>query len=156
MLDEPVVYGDGDVRIVHPPNTMEVSSAPVAEDVALSRNQWLEWARTGQHDTLYFSVFRDNRLVGQIFLHDQNPQTGESLIGYHLFQPQDRGQGIGTQALKLLVAYVVERTNLNYLVIITDEDNWPSRRIAEKCGFTYAGPAREGPPLICFAWRRGD
>jgi RimJ/RimL family protein N-acetyltransferase len=140
------------------PDFAAVSAAPVADDVAVSRDHWLALAQQGHEGVIYFSIYlQDNgksRLVGQIFLHDYDKQSQEALVGYHLFQTQDRGQGIGTAALRLLVYYVVEQTAIQQLVIITDVDNHASQRIAEKCGLTYRGPAREGLPLICYTWQR--
>jgi RimJ/RimL family protein N-acetyltransferase len=115
---------------------------------------WLPLALGDEQTVIYFSISRQGQLVGHIFLHDMNRATGEALIGYHLFQPSYRGHGIGTKALRLLLRYVSEHTDFHHLVIITSEDNVASRRIAEKCGFTYTGPAREGPPLICYEWQR--
>jgi ribosomal-protein-serine acetyltransferase len=86
--------------------------------------------------------------------HDYDREQQESLIGYHLFQPQDRGHGIGTMALRLLIQYVLTETQIRRLVIITDIDNYASQRIATKGGFVYRGPAREGLPLICYEWQR--
>ncbi|CAN5565107.1 hypothetical protein BH10CHL1_BH10CHL1_07340 [soil metagenome] len=147
---------DAEQISLHAPNPAEIWRTPIAADVYKSMEKWLAWSLVGERAVTYFSIYQGNRIVGQIFLHDGDSQTGESLIGYHLFQPQDRGRGIGTQALTLLLKYAVEQTNFTQLVIITDVDNQASRRIAEKCGFVYSGPAREGLPLICYQWHRNE
>jgi RimJ/RimL family protein N-acetyltransferase len=91
--------------------------------------------------------------VGQIFLHDVDPQAATALVGYHLFDVQTRGKGVGTRALGLLQDYAVEESDLKRLVIITTRDNVASRRVAEKCGFEYVGPQRERPDVgVCYAW----
>lgn len=140
------------------PDIAAVQAAPVASDVVDSRDHWLALANEGDNTVVYFSIYLqdkdEKRLVGQIFLHDYDQAQQESLIGYHLFQPQNRGQGIGTIALHLLVDYVLAETQIRRLVIITDLDNRASQRIAEKCDFVYTGPAREGLPLICYEWQR--
>jgi RimJ/RimL family protein N-acetyltransferase len=148
---------NGEVTICTPV-VAAVRCAPVADDVAESRNYWLAFAQQDLGSIIYFSIYckdkDENRLVGQIFLHDYDQEQKESLIGYHLFQPQDRGQGIGTAALRLLLQYVLAKTSIQRLVIITDENNSASRRVAEKCGFVYTGPAGEGLPLIRYKWYR--
>lgn len=150
-------FSDGAVSICVP-DIAAVQAAPVASDVAGSRDRWLGLARQGDDTIVYFSIYvrdgHDNRLVGQIFIHDYDREQQASLIGYHLFQPQERGRGIGTSALRLLVQYVSAETQIRRLTIITDQENHASQRIAEKCGFVYVGPAREGLPLICYEWQR--
>jgi RimJ/RimL family protein N-acetyltransferase len=140
------------------PDFSAVQAAPVASDVATSRHHWVALARQGDDSIVYFAIYQhvgdENKLVGQIFLHSYNHEQQESLIGYHLFQPQDRGHGIGTTALRLLLQYVSTETSIRRLVIITDQENHASQRVAEKAGFVYTGPAREGLPLICYEWRR--
>ena len=115
-------------------------------------------AQAGDTRIVYLSIYlRDqeaSRLVGQIFLHDYDRERQESLIGYHLFQPQDLGHGLGIIELQLLIHYVQSQTAIRRLTIITDTENRASQRIAEKCGFVYTGPAHEGLPLICYEWRR--
>jgi RimJ/RimL family protein N-acetyltransferase len=63
---------------------------------------------------------------------------------------EHRGRGVGTEAVRLLVRYVRDATDLEMLVIITAGDNVRSRRVAEKNGFTLAGPPREDPTGLCF------
>jgi RimJ/RimL family protein N-acetyltransferase len=137
------VYRNGDVSI-GPPEPDLIRSAPLATDIAASVATWLDRAEQSA-DTYYFSIFWRNTLVGQILLHDADWGDGESLIGYHLFAPEMRGQGIGTQALDLLLRFVAASTTLTRLVIITSQDNQASQRIAEKCGFRYVGSSREDP-----------
>ena len=126
--------------------------APKAADVAGSVVHWSTCAL--EHpDVYYFLIYLEEKPVGQILLHDQNCQTGESLIGYHLFEPQYRGRGIGTKALALLQQFVLKETNVSKLVIITGRDNIASQAIAKKCGFKNVGGAWEDPVnLVVFEW----
>jgi RimJ/RimL family protein N-acetyltransferase len=106
-----------------------------------------------RQDVYYFSVRWQNRLVGQIILHDVNEHVGEALVGYHLFEPQYRGRGVGTRMLALLQQFVAEETTLRALVAITRDDNVASQRIAQKCGFRHTGAPREDPRHgMCFHW----
>jgi RimJ/RimL family protein N-acetyltransferase len=143
---------------IRPPDFATVQRAPIAADVAASRDRWLAAAWQDDQTIVYFSVYQrhndEDALVGQIFLHDYDAAQQQALIGYHLFQPAYRGQGIGTLALGLLLQYVLAETQILRLTIITDLENRASQRIAEKCGFVYSGPAREGLPLICYTWQR--
>lgn len=151
------MYKSGDISIQQP-NFAEIWAEVVAEDVRESRDRWVHLAQQGDPAIIYFSIhhhFRDkSKVIGQIFLHDYDPIRGEALIGYHLFQAEYRGRGFGSTALQLLRFYVNQKTTIRQLTIITDQENRASQRVAQKGGFIYSGPAREGLPLICYQWQR--
>ena len=129
-----------------------LQSVLVDSDVRDSIEHWFSEARR-REDILYFSIFRDGKLAGQILLHDINAHIGESLVAYHLFHPQLRGQGTGTQALRLLQSYILHQKALKKLVIITSRDNLASQHIARKCEFQYVAPSREDPVNeMVFEW----
>jgi RimJ/RimL family protein N-acetyltransferase len=137
---------------IGPPNLSLLQSILIASDVKDSIKHWVSEAQK-QEDILYFSIFLGQELIGQILMHDLNPETGESLVAYHLFRPQMRGQGFGTLALRLLQSYVLRQTALKKLVIITSRDNLASQGIAWKCGFQYIGTSREDPVNdMVFEW----
>ena len=110
------------------------------------------WFRRAQTDDgcFYFVVQRQERLIGQIVLHDIDRKEQEALIGYHVFQPEDRRQGFGSDALKAICDYAAGELRLRRLVVITSLDNLASRRIAIKADFREIGPAREGPQLVVY------
>jgi RimJ/RimL family protein N-acetyltransferase len=137
---------------IGPPDLSVLPSISLVSDVRDSIEHWVSEAGR-REDILYFSVFLGQELVGQILLHDLNVQTRESLIAYHLFHPQARGQGIGTQALRLLQSHVLRQTSLKKLVIITSRDNLASQTIARKGQFQYVGASREDPVNeMVFEW----
>ena len=90
------------------------------------------------------------KLVGQIFLHDMDPDQHEAMVGYHIFDAEQRGKGYGTAALDALCHYAFDKLGLGRIFMITSLENMASRRIAEKCDFRSIGPAREGPDLIVY------
>ena len=152
---ESTCYCEGEIGLCSP-DPEEISRTPMADDVAGSARPWLDLYLAGERHVIYFSIYRAETLIGQIFLHDGDPTTGESLIGYQLFQKHNRGHGIGTKALRLLIQFVAAETSFTRLSIITDYGNQASRRIAEKCDFTFTGVAREGWPLIVYERQLGD
>jgi RimJ/RimL family protein N-acetyltransferase len=125
------------------------SAGGAQTNTAAAVEQWTKAAQV-REDVYLFEIAERDEPVGQIFLHDIDADGHESLVGYHLLANQHRGRGIGTEALQLLVDYVREETRLERLVTITAGDNARSRRIAEKGGFTLAGPPREDPSALCF------
>jgi RimJ/RimL family protein N-acetyltransferase len=142
-------YADAEVSI-RPPDEAALRTVPSTADVRPSE-EWLERHRAGR-DTLYFSIWHEDRLVGRIFLHDIQPEEGVALVGYHLFEREMRGWGIGTRALRLLQRFVIETSELKALVLITSGDNVASRRAAEKAGFVHIGPPREDPTGAALRW----
>lgn len=83
-----------------------------------------------------------NECIGQIafFLVDNKNQFAEIeyCIG-SLFQCR----GLATEAAKAIMKYGFERINLHKIQICTKTINKPSKRVIEKCGFTYEGTLRD-------------
>ena len=80
--------------------------------------------------------------IGQIayFLVDTNNHFGE--IEYCIgtaFQ----GKGYATEATKAVTAYGFEKINFHKVQICVRPSNLPSKRVIEKCGFTYEGTLRD-------------
>ena len=80
--------------------------------------------------------------IGQIayFLVDRYNHFGE--IEYCIgtgFQ----GKGYATEATKAVIGYGFEKINLNKVQICVRPSNIPSKKVIEKCNFTYEGTLRE-------------
>jgi predicted acetyltransferase len=112
---------------------------------------WVDRA-VSDSSMIYFGIFRDQALIGQIFLHDRDEQQREALVGYHVFSAAHRGSGTGTAALRLLQRYVVEQLPLKRIIVITSTDNRPSQHLAVRCGFALAGAPTEDPDGLLYAW----
>jgi len=139
-------YIEADVRIGPP------ALGPLREGAAGEFSRWFDEAQE-RDDVCYFSVYSGQAVVGQILLHDENASAGESLVGYHIFEPGQRGQGIGTKALTLLKRFVAGQTKLRRLVVITSRDNLASQKLARKCSFVHIGAPREDPENgMVFEW----
>jgi len=52
-------------------------------------------------------------------------------------------RGFATEATRAVIAYGFERINLHKVQICTKTINAPSKRVIEKCGFTYEGTLRD-------------
>lgn len=64
-------------------------------------------------------------------------------LAYHIFRPVHRGKGAMSEALRLLVAHLFETKKIPRLQINLKKGNNSSRKVAEKCGFTYDGTMRK-------------
>lgn len=52
-------------------------------------------------------------------------------------------RGYATEATKAIIRYGFEKMNLHKIQICTKTINEPSKRVIEKCGFTYEGMLRD-------------
>jgi RimJ/RimL family protein N-acetyltransferase len=144
-------YTAGGVRIAAPPTDI-LAYIPAGSDVAEPAQRWSTNAAHSDQ-VYYFTIWQADGPIGQILLHDISWRGGTALIAYHLFAAEQRGQGIGTQALSLLQLFVREETRLRQCAIITSRDNVASQRVAVKCGFVLVGSSREDPENgLVFQW----
>jgi RimJ/RimL family protein N-acetyltransferase len=126
--------------------------ATAADAVVRTSMNWIDRAES-EDSILYFGIYRDSNLVGQIFLHDISEAEQEALIAYHLFTESVRRLGTGTQALRLLQLYLISTRLVRTAIIITSKDNPASQRLATRCGFAFRGSAREDPAALAYQWR---
>ncbi|MFI5711179.1 GNAT family N-acetyltransferase [Kribbella sp. NPDC051620] len=145
----PLMDGNISLAAIRPADLEECLTDPIVRHS-------LTWAdrATSDPSMLYFGILRSEVLVGQIFLHDRH--MNEALVGYHLFTAANRGQGIGTTALRLLQRHVTDHLDLQRLIVITSADNVPSQRLALRCGFTFVGSPREDPTGLLYDWKISD
>jgi RimJ/RimL family protein N-acetyltransferase len=145
-----VLYGgpdlvEGTVRL-HAPDVGAVRHAQTEPD------EWGRWLDLAVIDDsiLYFSISQDGRLVGEIFVHDIVPHRLEGMLGYHVFDPARRGEGIGRAALTALLDWIVDQTAIRHIFVITRDDNVRSRRLVEGVGFIAIGRAKEDEHRVVY------
>ena len=85
----------------------------------------------------------EDKIVGSIWFFKSIPYFDGLEIGYTLFDPQHRGQGIMTEALSLLTDYLFQSRKIHRVQLIIADGNVASETVAQKCGFTYEGTARQ-------------
>jgi RimJ/RimL family protein N-acetyltransferase len=91
-----------------------------------------------------------------------NPESGAWNVGIDLI-PDARGQGFGSEAQRLLAAWLFEHTEAHRVEASTDIENVAEQRALEKAGFTREGIARGAQfraghhrDLVTFARLRDD
>jgi ribosomal-protein-alanine N-acetyltransferase len=84
-----------------------------------------------------------DEIIGSIWYFQSIPYFDGLEIGYTMFAPQQRGQGIMTEALSLFADYLFQSAKIHRLQLLIAEGNIASERVAQKCGFTYEGTARQ-------------
>jgi RimJ/RimL family protein N-acetyltransferase len=105
-----------------------------------------------QHDTHGFGMYQivrlaDGLIIGDIGFHAP-PQDGSVEVGFGL-APSARGAGHGSEALRLLVGWAEEQSEVRQVVARTLVDNEPSRAVLCRAGFRDFG--RDGD-LVHYRW----
>ena len=94
---------------------------------------------------LFVQRTSDGAIVGTISYHQvsygPSVESKAWMIGIDLV-PEGRGQGLGTEAQRLLADWLFETTSANRVEASTDVDNLPEARSLEKAGFTREGVNR--------------
>jgi RimJ/RimL family protein N-acetyltransferase len=112
-----------------------------------------------------FAIEHAERLVGDIQART-NPAAmppGVLEIGIELFNRGDRGQGLGSESLRLMAAHLFDVREAHRVQLTTDLDNASMRRAAERVGFGFEGvmrafmPSPKGPrDYALYAMTMGD
>ena len=63
-------------------------------------------------------------------------------VGILIFDPEQRGHGLGFEALSLLLAYLFDERSAIRVWFTTDDDNVAMRRLGERLGFRLEGMLR--------------
>lgn len=92
-------------------------------------------------ETLLIVDFED-QILGTVTHFKSTPYFSALELGYHLFSIEHRGQGIGTEAIQLLSAYLFNNKQINRLEIRMDVRNEASAKVALRNGFRQEGVSR--------------
>ena len=106
--------------------------------------------------SLILGVFMDEMFCGLAEIYGYRAPILKASIGYRLL-PEYWGMGVATEALGLLVRYVLNDTNVKILTASTMIENKASARVLEKNGFMrviYAVPENWGysHPVFADKW----
>jgi RimJ/RimL family protein N-acetyltransferase len=105
------------------------------------------------HGELLLGIVADGRLAGEIQARqpEMGLPPGVFEIGIEIFDPEERGNGIGRRALGLFLAHLFDEEGAHRVQLTTDVDNAAMRRVAEHLGFECEGtlhgfmPTKNGP-----------
>ena len=85
------------------------------------------------------------KVIGSVGLHDDSHRggvPGVKMLGYVLSSDY-WGRGIMTEAARRMISYAFEERGLELMSVQHFSFNEKSRRVIEKCGFTYEGTRRQ-------------
>jgi RimJ/RimL family protein N-acetyltransferase len=106
------------------------------------RKQFQETGYWSKEDGMLLIVSPKDELLGHIEFFKTVNYLDEYELSYQVYAPEQRGKGVATEAVQLLVRYLFEAKRVNRIRLVIHPDNLASRRLAEKCGFRHEGTAR--------------
>lgn len=104
--------------------------------------QFQETGFWSKDDGMLVIVSSDDEMLGHIEFFKTVNYLDEYELSYQIYTPEQRGKGVTTEAVNLLVRYLFETKPVNRIRLVIHPDNLASRRVAEKCGFKHEGTAR--------------
>jgi len=130
-------------------NDMEVRRF-LASPLPLSREEEEQWIRstwerrrTGADYIFGIEYKKTRQLIGTCGLHHVNPIHRRAELGIAIWNKQYWGQGLGTEALHLLLNYGFNILNLHSIYLTVIDFNVRAQRAYEKVGFRQAGRHRQ-------------
>jgi RimJ/RimL family protein N-acetyltransferase len=117
------------------------------------------------HGELLLGIVSGGRLAGEIQARqpEMGLPPGVFEIGIEVFDPSERGAGIGRRALAMFLVHLFEEERAHRVQLTTDVDNAAMRRVAERLGFGLEGtlrgfmPTKDGPrDYLMYGMTRGD
>ena len=104
-------------------------------------------------DQAFVCEDRQKHLVG-FFLCSHNAQKSESFAKYVLVDPAQRGRGVGTQMMRLLVKHALESNGASAVRLNVFDANPSALRCYQKAGFETIGTAPNAYQYQSESWGR--
>lgn len=104
--------------------------------------QFQESGFWSKEEGMLVMVSAQDEILGHIEFFKTVNYLDEYELSYQLYAIEQRGKGVTTEAVNLLVRYLFESKRMNRIRLVIHPDNQASRRLAEKCGFKHEGTAR--------------
>lgn len=134
----------------------EILLAGSDSDLELARDARCFRKATEDEHTHYFGLCTDRGdLIGHVILQRDDSASDEMILGIHIFHPQHRHQGYGSNATRAICSYCFEHLGLQRVALRVHEDNLAARRCYEKCGFRYSGRVDTEPDFMIMLLDRG-
>ena len=113
-------------------------------EVPILMEKTLQWYESNlSNDKRYdLTVLEDGEIVAFGGFTSINREIGKAET-YLFASPFHLHKGIGTRAKKLICDFGFKELGLNKIYFITNEDNYASIRVNEKCGFKLEGRLRK-------------
>ena len=106
------------------------------------RKQFQETGYWTKEEGTLVMVSPEEEILGHIEFFKTVNYLDEFELSYQVYATEQRGKGIASEAVNLLVRYLFESKRVNRIRLVIHPENIASRRLAEKCGFRHEGTAR--------------
>lgn len=106
------------------------------------RKEFEETGFWSKEEGMLVMVSPNNDILGHIEFFKTVNYLDEFELSYVVYPAEQRGKGVATEAINLLVRYLFESKRMNRIRLVIHPENRASRRLAEKCGFRHEGTAR--------------
>lgn len=83
---------------------------------------------------IMFAVLLDGCVIGMVGIGNKEEVDNEIEMAYFISEDY-AGNGYISEAAHAVSRWTLENLKMDYLIAIVETDNYPSQRIAEKCGF---------------------
>ena len=104
--------------------------------------QFQETGFWSKDEGMLVMVSPQDAILGHIEYYKTVNYLDEYELSYQVYATEQRGKGVATEAVNLLVRYLFETKRVNRIRLVIHPGNLASRRLAEKCGFRHEGTAR--------------
>jgi len=84
-----------------------------------------------------------DHIVGSIWTFKSIPYFDALEVGYYIFNQDNRGNGLATEALALFTSYLFNAKQINRVELRIATENVASEKVAKKVGFVHEGTNRE-------------
>ena len=86
---------------------------------------------------------KEDKVLGEIIYFRNADYRAGYEIGYQIFKREDRGKGYMSEALRLFSSFLFAVKPIPRLQLTAIAGNESSRRVAQKCGYSYEGTLRK-------------
>ncbi len=126
-------------------NDFEVTNGIGASARMISISSERNWIQQNTQDQYQFSIVRleDDKLIGSCCIEQIDQIHQRAVAGLMIGDEKNRGQGYGTETLKLLLKYSFDYLNLHNVMLGVFSFNQRAIACYQKVGFREVGRRRE-------------
>lgn len=106
------------------------------------QQRWFERLQDDPSRVVFAVLFREEH-VGNVGLYDIDTLHGRAMFWIMLGEAGARGVGLGSEAIRLMLAYGFHELGLHKIYLHVGVDNVPALRIYDKMGFVQEGILRQ-------------
>lgn len=113
--------------------------------ISLARRRQRYADSVGEADGVFrflICLLADDSPVGRTDIFDLDPRNGSAAFGITIGNPEDWGQGLGTDALSAITDFAFGELRLERLWLDTDAENLRAQAAYRKAGFVQEGRLR--------------